>query len=352
MTEFTGGVCDLYSEGIVYCRDTCLRRVQVKIDQYGTENFDLRVTSEDGSEIFVPFVYPHDDDDHAVKYDGNERLFSASLPSGNFQLEFFQNTDINNLAWPRFAYKVWEGVPEFDGYVSSHNVTIVKPELGSGECDELFLNNEMEYGLDSWFHRNDGDNLSWGYLESRPGEGMNGSMAIAYVDRRYSWHGIGRNIDTRCFHQNLNTFYEVPAWFKLENDDEAFICDRFDSNYPNRCPRATLKNVCYLDDAKEEIDWDYDGDIAMPNDIDGFNFLHGVLKVDDKYNAIERGFMYIKSYDPTIDMILDSFHMEKMEGACTGDFIRNDDFSIGDSRFWKEYGIVSFNTIIVDGDKH
>ena len=39
-----------------------------------------------------------------------------------------------------------------------------------------------------------------------------------------------------------------------------------------------------------------------------------------------------------------------MEGACTGDFIRNGDISIGDSRFWKEYGTVSFNTIIVDGD--
>ncbi len=84
---------------------------------------------------------------------------------------------------------------------------------------------------------------------------------------------------------------------------------------------------------------------VMPNDKDDFNLLHGIIKVDDKYQVIQRAWIYFEHFDAQYDMIVDNYSITKMEPACTGNLVRNSDFEIGDSRFWINYGTTSWTVI-------
>ena len=46
---------------------------------------------------------------------------------------------------------------------------------------------------------------------------VGGSMAIGNFNRTNYYHGIGQNLDTRCFHENLDEVYEVTYSSRLEN---------------------------------------------------------------------------------------------------------------------------------------
>lgn len=355
LKEFAGGDCDLYSEGIVYCQNACYRTVELIVGQTGTSSYELRVTRSDGSEVYIPDIYEYDNNPNVTAYQDAPRKFYASLPSGQFDLEFFEN---GNPVWPQYVYENWEATPDCEGHLDLQDITIVERELTNGECDDLIANGDMELGVDGWQHRNSNGGYQYGWLEALPESGIGQSKAIGYFNRNSQYAGIGQDLDTRCFHQNMNAFYEIKAWFRLVNETstEPFICDYFTNSYPDRCPKMTLKNVRYLDpDTRQNLDWDYDQDkalaVATPNGPDGFNLLHGVMKIDEKYNAIHRAMMYIEHFHTDFDMILDDFSITKMDGACLGNFVRNGDFEIGDSRFWKMYGTSKYEVVDLNGSK-
>jgi hypothetical protein len=104
---------------------------------------------------------------------------------------------------------------------------------------------------------------------------------------------------------------------------------------------------------KEVLDWDYDNNMAevvVPNDSQSFNMIHGVIKIDEKYSKVNRAWIYAEMFDKPLDLIFDQFSISKLEAACNVEFIRNGDFGLGYSSFWKPYSSRSKFRIVSIGD--
>eukprot|EP00554_Chaetoceros_debilis_P007442 CAMPEP_0194077066 /NCGR_PEP_ID=MMETSP0149-20130528/3732_1 /TAXON_ID=122233 /ORGANISM="Chaetoceros debilis, Strain MM31A-1" /LENGTH=4275 /DNA_ID=CAMNT_0038757959 /DNA_START=113 /DNA_END=12940 /DNA_ORIENTATION=+ len=346
LTSFARGDCNLYDNDISYCRDACYRTVQLRVDQTESGDYDLRVTrEEDGIQVFLKDAFMYEGQTNRTNYHNYYRKFSASLPYGDYKLEFFHN---GSPIWPRYAYEVWEAAPDCEGSVIINSAKVVEPELIGGECDDMVANGDMEEGLKGWLHSNTEIDGSNGYLEALEGAGIGGSTAIGVYNRKHDNFGLGTNLDTRCFHQNKLAFYEVKAWFRLEDSGDVVFCDRYTSSYPLRCPSMTLRNARYIDpETKAELDWDYDtgiAKVATPTDKE-FNLLHGVIEIGHKYNVIQHATLYIEYFDESFDIVVDDFSVTKMESACFGNFFRNGDFTVGDSRFWRADGTAKYEVV-------
>jgi len=213
----------------------------------------------------------------------------------------------------------------------------------------------MSKGTKFWYHRNNNDDTSQNALVALPKGGRGGTAAIANVNRTRYYHGIGQNIDTRCFHQNENQYYEINVWFRLENNTVPFICDRWESNDALfRCPEVTIKNSVYIDPlTKESLDTDYDhkGYTVMPNNSPDFNLIHGVVKINERYSQVNRAWIYAETAHRSLDYIISDFSFKKIDLACEGNFIRNGDLEQGRSVFWEKYGNGKFNVIDVENTK-
>ena len=241
--------------------------------------------------------------------------------------------------WPIFVLPRWEGLPDCEGYVHPENITIVEPEPTT--CDELIINGDMEQGLSHWLHRNDRD-VDRGTLTTTA-TGIDNSTAIKLYDRYSGGTAIGQNLDTRCLHQRRNEFYEIELNVRLEKDNVTFICDPFSSAYEVRCPYVnfrTEKNV------NETIITTYSGNqaaVVIPNgDVNGFNLVHGVFKVDDFIHSVERLYMFLEQADPDYDYVIDNASVHTLPGICHSDLIRNGNFDVND-KYWSRLGAVHVN---------
>ena len=213
----------------------------------------------------------------------------------------------------------------------------------------------MSKGTKFWYHRNDDDDTSQNALVALPQGGRGGTAAIANVNRTRFYDGIGQNIDTRCFHQNENQYYEINVWFRLENNTIPFICDRWESrNELLRCPEVTIKNFVYSDPLTKEglvTDYDHIGYTVMPNNSPDFNLIHGVVKINEKYSQVQRAWIFAEYAHRSLDYILSDFSFTKIDLACKGNFIRNGDLEQGNSAFWGSYSAGKFNVIDVGSTK-
>ncbi len=261
LTEMARGECNLYYDGIAYCEDACYRTVQLMINQEDSLYYDIEVVRDDGTVTYPSPFYDYDDDYNRSLYEDYSRKFPVYMTHGHYTIRFLEN---GKPVWPRYVYEKWEGVPECDGHVSTSNVTIFEPELLDGECDDLIQNGDMEQGLKGWMHREpNSGNPAHSYLKSLPGAGVGGSKAVGIFDRRSQYEAVGQNFDPRCLRENHGAIYEIKAHFRLEQDGNTFICDRFSGGYPTRCPKGTLKHVRYTDPAtKEDLTWDYNQDLG------------------------------------------------------------------------------------------
>ena len=143
------------------------------------------------------------------------------------------------------------------------------------------------------------------------------------------------NIDTRCFHSNLEEYYEISVWYKSLTDSGQHVCDRFDNSDLNRCPIATLKSAYYADETKEVSTWNYEtvGRTVVPVSTNGYTLTHGVVKVNQKRSELIRAWIYLQHVHNSYDMIIDSFTVEKLAKMCSEDnFVRNGDFTSGYSK--------------------
>ena len=342
LKNFSYGSCTVYDEGIVYCNNTCLRTLNLYVDQIFSEDYDLKVSRIEDDferEVIVPAYYIYDDNRHLKTYEMNQRMYSIPIPFGNYTLKFFQN---GIHVWPNYVYEQWEGIPQCEGYVSISNITIIKPAITNDHCDELFINSNMKNGLKTWKHRDD----NYGNLELLTGVGINGTNAIGYFNKRDTYHGVGQNIDTRCFPQDTNDIYEIKIWFRLQEGIVPVICNRFDDSYPKRCPSVTLKETIHKN-TKKDITQDfynaYAAKTVMPINSTTFNLMHGILKSKSIRQKILKLFLYIERYDESYDLILDTFSFKKLKKACAGDLVRNVNFESGYSSFFTSYGTVKYD---------
>ncbi len=256
LTELARGDCTLYYESIAYCEDACYRTVQLMVSQLDSIFYDLEVVRDDGTVTYPPSFYQYDDDYNRSLYEDYSRKFPVYMTHGNYQVRFLLDGE---PVWPRYVYELWEGVPDCVGHVSTSNITIFEPELQDGECDDLIQNGDMEQGVWGYMHREpNSGNDNHAYLKSLPGAGVDGSNAVGIFDRGNRHWGVGQNLDPRCFRANSGGLYEVKLYYRLEKDGEAFICDRWDGGYPNRCPTGTIKHATYDNpETKANVIWGY-----------------------------------------------------------------------------------------------
>ena len=209
-------------------------------------------------------------------------------------------------------------------------------------------------GTKFWYHRNSGS-TSKGALVILPNAGRGGTAAIANVNRTRFYDGPGQQLDTRCFHQNEDQYYEINVWFRLENNAVPFICDKWErTDELLRCPEVTIKNTYYNDPSTKEdlvTRYDHKGFTVMPNDSSDFNLIHGVVKVTERMSRVQQAWIYAENAHKTLDYIIDDFSLTKIHLACNGEFARNGDLEHGRSVFWHSYGSGEYNIIDVGSTK-
>ncbi len=148
------------------------------------------------------------------------------------------------------------------------------------------------------------------------------------------------DIDTRCFHSNLEEYFEISVWYKSLTDIGQHVCDLFDNSDLNRCPIITLKSGYYVDESKEEMTWSYPtvGKTVVPVSDTGYSLTHGVVKINELISETVRAWIYMQHMHVDYDMVIDSFSVSKLAKMCSEDnFIRNGDFASGYSKYWKSY---------------
>ena len=156
------------------------------------------------------------------------RRFSASLPAGSYTVEFIDEFD--NRVWPTYAEENWQKEPDCPGSASPGDVTLLEPSVGS--CDDL-VRGQGEASLstsDPWIHTQGHSRT----IVLAPGQGVDGTDAIATVNRGRYWTGLGQDVDSRCMNQDGGQYYEFSAKIKVTdhggnpagniNPDVSFVC--------------------------------------------------------------------------------------------------------------------------------
>lgn len=192
MTGAFGDKCTGIGKCMAYCPGVCLSTFSLKVEQFGTENWKLRVTV--GNDFFdIPGTIEDRNDYRFFSDAYRTRVFSVSLPAGAFTAEFIDEE--GNQVWPTFVEEVWENPPDCSGYATVGDMTLLKPEVDAIQCEQLIRNGGQDATLSStepWLHTHP-------ELLVGTGLGIDGSDAIITSDRRYHWTGPGQNIDTRWY---------------------------------------------------------------------------------------------------------------------------------------------------------
>ena len=173
---------------MAYCTDVCLRTFSCRVEQFGTENWKLRITNSNGDSMDIPGLI---DAGNSIQFSDAWKYmkFSASLPAGTFTAQFID--EVGNQVWPTSVEELWENPLDCAGSVSQADVTILKPEVDGPSCDELVRNGGQDATLstsDPWLHTRDGVAVGVGL-------GIDGSDAIVTTNRKYHWTGIGQNLE-------------------------------------------------------------------------------------------------------------------------------------------------------------
>jgi len=350
MTAFTSSTtssCLLYPEVcLAYCASTCLRTVEYFVEQIGTRYWALQLIKDNGDGVFdysdnqivVGGKFRYDGNDtttiDTMQHELNYRKFSVSLPMGSYRAQFLDET--GTVSWPRFVIELWKSPPECNNYPSPKNVTLFEPPVG--DCSNLIENGNFENGSSyPWHHRNDG------YLRILPGAGLNGSTALM-SKRSWIYDGVGINFDTRCLRGNSGRFYEIKAWVRLSFNGAYVICNPNSNDEKDMCPSSTF-GVYRFDnhDTKVSVSpsyYNYKAKMLFPYRSDQFNLIHGIFKVDDVLSSAQRVYFYFEIFNRTFDLILDEVSVTPFDvnSRCNGDLIRNGNFSLQSSMYWRPWG--------------
>jgi len=342
VTDILGpDACTSIEGCMAYCPDVCLRSFSYKVEQFGTENWKLKITNTaTGITMQVPGTIRTINGAYfSDAY--TSRRFSSSLPAGNYTAEFIDED--GNPAWPQYAEEYWTKEPDCSGSVSQDSITLLKPDLEPGECDELIRNGgqgDQDGNLTSvepWIHT---------LYQPRDvmigaGLGMEESDAICTSQRMYHWTGPGQNLDSRCLEHVTGEYYEFSAWMKITaKGDPSNIIQDINPNkewYHNGSPIMTINGRKYRDETKKEhmYTWE-DRDkavLARPYTTEGWNLIHGIVRVPDT----TRAFFEIERAPDNMDFIVDNASFTKMN-CNPNKLLLNGDLEEGNSKYWDTWG--------------
>jgi len=341
MTAFVEGGChEMEGACTLYCENVCYRTVNfaVPVDEPFMEAV-LRATNDKGvSQDFGHyFEYVLNAAGTANSTLDNfiyvrRRYFSAILPYGTYELQFYKN---NTPFHPRFFEVSYDDEPMCTPFIDNTTVTVITSEPDESECMQLIKNGGGEDGtFDYWQHAGgDIQNANPGYLSSR---------ALATVKRTGAWHGLGQYIDTRCLVEGQQ--YEVTARFRLQGASGAWLaCDPLVTGYSstNVCPRVSMRMRHMMSDEKDgAVNTTYVYPIAetlAPVDANSWNFIYGVLTVTADMANATSVFLWIERYGSNFNMVLDEFSIVPVVRDCK-DANFNRDLEAGDLRWWNSYG--------------
>jgi len=216
VTDIFGDLCVDLGKCMAYCPGVCLRGLYLKVEQFGTENWMLKIkNSVNGNEMLIPpTVLVQSTAARSKHYFSDPsagRRFSVSLPAGIFTAEFLDEN--GDPAWPTYVEEVWQKEPDCSGFATLGDITILKPNV---DCNELIRNGGQDAVLttDPWLHTmydywRDSD------LAIGTGLGIDGSDAIVTYMRTDHWDGLGQDIDSRCLDQMKGEYYEFSAWMRV-----------------------------------------------------------------------------------------------------------------------------------------
>jgi len=343
VTDILGNTCVDIGNCMAYCPGVCLRSIFFKVEQFGTENWKLKVRNTfSGDEMLIPSTLQVQNtaarSEHYFSDPLAGRRFSVSLPAGSYLAEFLDEN--GDLAWPTYVEEVWQKEPDCSGFASPGDITILKPPV---DCTELIRNGGQDTTLattEPWLHtmynKNRDSDLSIG-----TSLGIDGSDAIITYMRTDSGHGLGQDIDSRCLDQMKGEYYEFSAWMRVTRKgaqpQSAVDIDTNGEWDSNLAPQLSLNNRSYRNDATKEF-WKTStiGDKAHMSrtyDPQGWNLLHGIMRMPDTY----RTYFEIDRAPSNRELIVDNASFTKM--ACDPDnLVLNGNLETGNSKYWDTWG--------------
>ena len=358
MTTFAPNAChEMEGSCALFCEDVCYRTVNIAtpVDElYGEAR--LRATRlSDGVSVdfYSYFEYMEEDGTEVETVNGRKifkaikvnstndnyyytrrRYFSAILPYGDYELQFYKN---NTPYYPQFHELVFDDAPMCSPYIDNTTITFVTPNATEHECKQLIKNNGLDTGdFDYWQHAGGSMAIAkQGYLSG---------TSIRTLTRTGSWHGVGQYLDTRCLVEGQQ--FEVTGRYKLLNEaDKPIACDIDIKEYsnPNVCPRVSIRLRHMTGDyigSKVHNTYLYPiAEALAPVKASDWNFIYGVLTVTAEMANASTAFIWVERYGTGKNMMLDSFSAIPVVRTCAdSDFNRG--LENGDLSWWKTFGQV------------
>ena len=294
-----------------YCTNTCLRTVTYAVDPADTESFKLRVCKTDDpgrcSETEEAYWYRDEGDEFAtLMYNTRaerRRYFTTTLPKGSYRAEFLDTG--GNVVWPSFVVETYEEALCPDA-LEEGSIAVAVPEVRDGECDDLIRNGNAEAStLDHthWLHRRGGITLS-------PGQGLGGSNAFATIeDDSTRFDSVAQYLDTRCLALNVGRQYEINAWVKLTNGSgEVDICDP----EKDKCPQVGLYGQA--EDGTFWDDQPFATVVPFVRNGD-YQLVQGLLDVTEEIASSSSVLFYLRRNTRRLTMYVDNVSMRNPEAS-------------------------------------
>lgn len=144
-------------------QEECTRTVNFIIEQSGTSDYKMKITSEATGNSTL--ITENSIDAYDETHEDSTRKFVALLPSLNPPNDAYSITFLdgnNKVVWPTFVQEMWDPVPSSScaDLASPENVHVVKPKVARSDCNEIIVNGgqAMYYdtSIEPWHHTGSG----------------------------------------------------------------------------------------------------------------------------------------------------------------------------------------------------
>jgi hypothetical protein len=139
VTTMMNSACTTYNSCLEWCEGACLRTISVLTGEAAMAE-DIKMIVSDGSnEISIK------GDLRSGAQTRFSSVFIVALPQGTFQARFQDSS--GNRVWPRSAAPIFEASSTCLNHVVESDFTLLQPDHGRPECDELIFNGNLILAL-------------------------------------------------------------------------------------------------------------------------------------------------------------------------------------------------------------